>query len=111
MDRHIFVVLTNPVEGGDAEFNDWYTNVHLRDVLSVPGFVAAQRFRLADEQMFEPGPYRYLALYEIETDDVAATLTALRRAAGSMEISAAMDRESAAWVFSALTERRTADDV
>ena len=109
MANHVFVVLTNPVEDGDAEFNDWYTNVHLRDVLSVPGFIAAQRFKLADEQMMEAGPYRYLALYEIETDDVGATLEALRRASGSMVISGAMETEAAAWVFSALTERRTAD--
>jgi hypothetical protein len=41
MAKHVFVVLTNPVEGKEDTYNDWYTNVHLGDVLKVPGIVAA----------------------------------------------------------------------
>jgi hypothetical protein len=29
MAKHVFVVLTNPVEGEEDTYNDWYTNVHL----------------------------------------------------------------------------------
>jgi hypothetical protein len=46
MAKHVFVVFTNPVEGKEATYNDWCDNRHLPDVLDVPGFVSAQRFRL-----------------------------------------------------------------
>jgi hypothetical protein len=65
----ILVVLTNPVEGRDDDFNDWYTNIHTRDAMRFRGSIAQQRFRLAAEQA-QPYPAglpvaRYLALYEV----------------------------------------------
>lgn len=65
----ILVVLTNPVEGREADFNDWYTNVHTRDAMRFRGSIAQQRFRLAADQV-QPYPdtlpvSRYLALYEV----------------------------------------------
>jgi len=48
MSRHVFAVLTNPVEGREAEFNAWYDR-HLHDILRLPGLVSAQRFRLSPE--------------------------------------------------------------
>ena len=65
MAKYTFVVLTNAVEGKDDAFDEWYTNTHLGDVLAVPGFVSAQRFKLTDVQRAKPPhPFRYLALYE-----------------------------------------------
>jgi hypothetical protein len=46
MEKHLFVVFTNAVEGQEDIYNEWYTDVHLKDVLKVPGIVAAQRFKL-----------------------------------------------------------------
>jgi len=110
--RHQFLVLTNPVEGREDEYNDWYDNVHLDDVLAVDGFVAAQRFRLSTELAGRhPSPWRYLAIYEIEADDPAAALTRLQKVAGGgMVISSALDGASAAgWVFSPIGPRKTAN--
>lgn len=45
-----FVVLTNAVEGRDAEFNDWHSNVHLADVVAIPGILRAERYELAEAQ-------------------------------------------------------------
>src|SRR3546814_16369245 len=42
-ERLLYIVLTNATPGDDEQFNDWYTNTHIPDVLAVPGFVAAQR--------------------------------------------------------------------
>lgn len=55
----------------EEEFNSWYNNVHIPDVLSCPGFVAATRY-----QITEPleGRGRYVAVYEIETDDIEKTM-------------------------------------
>lgn len=46
MSRHVFAVLTNPVEGREPEFNAWYDR-HLHDILRLPGLVSAQRFQLS----------------------------------------------------------------
>lgn len=65
----VLVVFTNPVEGRDEDFNDWYTNIHTRDALRFRGSIAQQRFSLSDEQVQEfPGGQffaKYLALYEV----------------------------------------------
>ena len=66
MSRYVFVVLTNASGGRDDEFNEWYNNQHIPDVLKIPGFVAAQRFNIAGAQMDgATSPWRYLALYEL----------------------------------------------
>ena len=53
----------------DEEFSEWY-DAHLPEILSIPGFVSAQRFRLEPvvKDEAEPVTYRYLALYETEGD-------------------------------------------
>ncbi|MBW2271313.1 MAG: hypothetical protein JRH16_22405 [Deltaproteobacteria bacterium] len=105
MAKHMLLVFTNAAEGKDDEFNRWYNDVHLGDVLSVDGFVAAQRFDL--KAMDGPdSPHRYLALYEVETDDVDAVVERLGTAAGKMVISDAM-ADASALVASPITDRRT----
>jgi len=39
--RHLLIVLTNPVEGKEDSFNDWYTNQNLHDVLKIDAFISA----------------------------------------------------------------------
>lgn len=66
------VVWTNPVPGRDAEYNAWYNDIHLPEVLAVPGYVAATRYELSPEPRRMPGveeyvpAQRYLAIYELE---------------------------------------------
>jgi hypothetical protein len=82
--RYLGVALTNPVEGKEAEFNEWYDNRHVLDTLALPGCVSAQRYRLADVQRVgRPQPFKYLALYEIETDDLAAMAAELAARSGT----------------------------
>ena len=108
MEKHVFVVLTNPIDDREDEYNQWYSGVHLSDVLKVPGIVAAQRFVLSDVQRDAPPlPYRYLALFEIETNDLNHTLTVLRERAGTsaMVISSAVGPQRAGWMFHPITPR------
>jgi hypothetical protein len=53
----------------EEEFNAWY-DAHLPEILAIPGFVSAQRYRLDPVVVDEDVPvrYRYMALYEIEGD-------------------------------------------
>jgi hypothetical protein len=64
----ILVVLTNPVAGREDDFNDWYTNIHVRDAMRFRGSIATQRFIYAPEQVQNyPNGFvsKYLALYEV----------------------------------------------
>ncbi|MSO90603.1 MAG: hypothetical protein EXR01_03305 [Acetobacteraceae bacterium] len=106
MAKHVFVVFTNPVAGKDSTYNDWYTNQHLPDVLNVPGFVSAQRFKLSDTQRAAgPFPWQYMALYQIETDDLKKTLATLGERSGTsaMVMSDALAAERLAWVYDPIT--------
>lgn len=110
MPRFVLQVLSNPVSGREEEYNRWYTERHLADVLKVPGFVSAQRFRLAAADA--GSGWHYLALYEFEADDAAQALAALTARAGTdaMPLSDAMDLASYSVLpWAAITDRRTAD--
>ncbi len=106
--KYTFVVLSNPTAGNEAEYNRWYNDQHLPDVLNVPGFVRAQRFKLSDAQMAGEADktHRYLALYEIETDNVAAALKDLASRVGTndMIMSDAIDMKTvSARIFEPIT--------
>lgn len=68
----LLIVMSNPLDGRDEAFNDWYSNVHIRDVMRLPGSSAVQRLRLTEESV-APGPgivpdrqFAYLAVYECQ---------------------------------------------
>ncbi len=102
MPRYKFLVLTNPRPGEEAEYNRWYDEVHLGDVVAVPGFVAAQRFRIEDAADFSG--YRYLSIYDIDSDDPKATFEALTARAGTdaMQVSSALDPEASLSLWRAI---------
>jgi hypothetical protein len=110
MAKHIFVVLSNAQDGTDEQFNCWYTETHLGDILALPGYSAAQRFKLSETQLAAGDLlYRYLAIYEVDADDVAVAAEALRANTGGMVIDRALDRSrTVAWFFTPITERVTA---
>ena len=93
MANYKLIVFTDPVPGKEDEYNDWYNNVHLRDVVAVPGFVSAQRFKL-EAAIIGELPNRYLAIYEMETDGDPAKLMELvgqRSGTEAMIVSDAID--------------------
>lgn len=103
-ERHLFVVLTNAVEGQEDAYNDWYTHRHLVDVVAIPGIVSARRYELSEAQLRSRVPYAYCALYEIETDDLEVVLAELRSRAGTeaMPITTAIARERVAIIYKAI---------
>ena len=100
MTEYRFVVLSNAVEGRDAEYDDWYNNRHIHDVLKVPGITRGQRFVWDNESLSGgvPPSHRYLAIYEIHTDDLNETLNYLYKNSGTdlMPLSDAMAQDSVA---------------
>ena len=48
----------------EQEFNHWYNNVHVPEILAVPGFMSGRRFqRISGDEI------KYMALYELESLD------------------------------------------
>ena len=106
MSRSVLLVFTNATDGDDVEFNRWYDEVHLKEVLEAPGFVAAERFDLADAQMAEDDrPHRYLAIYEIEGDPADA-LKALQELAPTMDMTATLAKDAATSLYSQISPRQ-----
>jgi len=96
VDKYILVVPSNPLDGLDDLYNHWYDDVHLADVCAIPGFTGAKRYR-ADAAWPNPTQTKYLAIYQLETDDPGTALAELVRRAneGEMDISPALDRKTA----------------
>jgi hypothetical protein len=106
--KHVMVVLSNAAPGRENEYNEWYTNVHLPEVLQVRGLVAAQRFKLGKVQRegAPPSQWQYAAIYEMETDDPGASMAEIKRQTGTgeMRVSSAI-KDAWAYVYEPITER------
>ncbi len=76
MAKYVFVVLSNSVsDDADDEFNEWYSGIHVPDFLQFDSVLSARRFTRAEHQFLPSDDAlgrRYLAIYEVETDDPAA---------------------------------------
>lgn len=71
MTRGVLYVTSHPSSAErEAEYNDWYDHVHLPDVCAVPGFLGGRRYAPVDG-----GPY--VALYDIEGEDLRAVAAEL----------------------------------
>ena len=105
MPRFVLTVTGCAAEGREAEANDWYDNIHLQEVLDLPGFISLQRFEPTEPE--EGQPVRYLAHYEIEADDPSGPMAALGQAVQTtMNMSDAMDASTfVTTVYKARTEK------
>jgi len=75
MDRWVNILETNCDPNREDEYNDWYDKIHVPDVLANPGFVRARGYV---NKEFRDGRGKYMALYEIETDDIEKTMKVRR---------------------------------
>jgi len=109
------LVFSNPVAGREAEYNDWYDNIHSREAIrDVPGVIAVQRFRLvrSGTRQARDLPMRsYLAIWEVEADnpETAADAFAKAKAEGLIQADETFDLTSVlSGYFEALGPRITA---
>jgi hypothetical protein len=74
--KGVFLALSNAADGANLDdFNQWYDDVHAKEVLALPGVSSARRFKLAGTQIMpgdDAGGRQYLALCEVDVDDWAA---------------------------------------
>ena len=90
MARYVIQFTSAARPGADETFNRWYDDVHVADVLAIPGFLSCQRYRVVDPAASRP---RYIAAYEVESDDPQATLGQLFNSSNKMVISPSLDTE------------------
>jgi hypothetical protein len=68
----ILIVFQNPRPGRQESYDDWYSNVHIRDAMRLDGAIATQRFIAAEDQpvlggeRVEPGYFAH-TIYEWES--------------------------------------------
>lgn len=108
--KALYLVFSEPTEGMEEEYNRWYDNVHLKQVVETPGIVAAQRFKIAkDDSSPDAPPEHYLAVYEIDSEmdpvKVTAQLATLYEQ-GKLDMSESIDfNNTKTWVFEAIGEK------
>ena len=82
MAKGIMIVESEPSDPSrEAEYNEWYREVHAPELCALPGFVGVRRYKLRNEVGGPPageGKRRYVAIYELEADDLAVPLAALQ---------------------------------
>jgi hypothetical protein len=98
-DTALWLVFTKPVEGMEDEYDTWYDEVHLPDVVAVSGVRSAQRFVIGPERrpVAEEPAFRNLTVYELEGEpELVFKETTRRIDAGEMVLSPALDRTATA---------------
>jgi hypothetical protein len=72
--RYVYLVMADPLPGREFDFNDGYQNMHMGDLVQLPGWAGAQRFRLVPVTPRTTQPlYRRgnLIIWDQEGDDLA----------------------------------------
>jgi hypothetical protein len=76
MPKGIMYVESYPASPEEAEaYHAWYEGTHLKEMTSIDGVVSARRFAALGDD----GPY--VAIYELDTDDIAGVQAKIREAA------------------------------
>lgn len=76
--RYVMLVFANPIPGREVEFNDWYTNTHMGDLVQLPGWMGAQRFRIITSVTPRPSAAGYshgfLIIWDLEETEANVAL-------------------------------------
>lgn len=97
IETYELLVFNQPVAGKESEYNRWYDSEHAPDVVSIPGFVRAQRYVIAPSQLLSGSEKpKYLVIYEIRTADLQGVYAEVNRrlSSGETKISPVLDKTS-----------------
>ena len=75
-DRPLSIITAGGDPEHETEWDNWYTESHVPNLLKIPGYVMACRFRVLEHPAlagFNSAP-KYLAIHEVENEDVLPTL-------------------------------------
>lgn len=80
--RYKLLVMSKPAPGRESEYNNWYQNLHLHQLLTLDDVQSAQRFRLT-QTLTDGEVFPYLAIYDVTTDNPAGLLEEIKSRAES----------------------------
>ena len=107
-----YVVLTTAKTGRQDEFERWYDELHLDDVVAVEGVIKASRFRIVQQDVsgIDAPQWCSLAIYEIEADNPQEVVARISATAGTMAMptSEAMSRDGLVKILASKVSEVTA---
>lgn len=107
MPKYVIIALNGPTPEGDPEVLErWYEEVHMPDLLSVDGIHTARRFKtLRGRVLGHEELWPRVAIYEIETDDLAAVSVGMQQQCRPFH--PIFDRSKSAHIFAELTAEQS----
>ena len=109
-EEHIFMALTNARKGKEKEYNEWYNNHHVPDVVRMHAYRSGRRYQVLASAGDE-APYEYLALYRYGGSHMKMTMALIDYvfAGGNILMSKLYEKKDAAWVYSEITPGNKAE--
>jgi hypothetical protein len=81
MEHGVMIVQASPEPGREREFERFYNDVHVPEILATPGFVRARRYRTLLSPRFPASPAdewrSHLAVYDIAAESLADSYSTL----------------------------------
>lgn len=108
MAKHVLIAFTNPVEGQEDVYHDWYNTTHISEILSVPGILSARRFKIKMADVKGGPAWKFVAIYEVETDNLGETLKTLGATTG--EVISALDQSMSGTIVATEIFSRSGND-
>ena len=97
MTSYTLQVTSRALAGREEDYDRWYADVHMGEVLALPGFVSGTRYRQLGMDGQPTGVF--VVQYAVETDDPAALLQSLFAASATMRLTDAIDPASPSFTF------------
>lgn len=72
MGKGVIVVFSNPTSPEqEAEYNEWYSGIHIDELSQPAGCKVVRRFKVSDNQVpgAEAPAHKYIAIYELDDMD------------------------------------------
>lgn len=92
MKEYILTTFSKPVAGHEEEYNRWYNEVHIVQLLKIPGINAARRFKPVSGLNTTDSPY--LTIYDIKVEAIEALMQLMQEEGKNMDISPSLDLAS-----------------
>lgn len=77
----VLLIQTEPRTGQEREFERFYNEVHVPEILETPGFRLARRYRTVRDDALPERPegewHSHLAIYDVVADDLVDAYSAL----------------------------------
>jgi hypothetical protein len=108
MTKAVMIVFSHPASADvEDEYNAWYSDTHINDVLAIPGVTDAVRYRRGESGASPAEAAPYMTVIHIDTPDLGATLTEFKERPGTdaMSISPAFGRSGELTARSYVYER------